>query len=673
MALQAALIPLAKLAAPAMMAGARIAAPHLARMGATVGGRMTTGLAARGVSAAAAQAGRMGAARAAMAGPGGRMARRLVRKRMTTGFKMGPKYRDPETGKFMKDGAAGAADNIIPFPSTDDAPTGGGDTSKPTGGEVKPDTLPPGSNITQILMSIKQDTSKLVELVAGQAKKAYEEGLEGLKGGRGEGGGGKQKGMLSKIPNWKDITKAGLKIPIWLTAAAVAWGALKKAFEMLGTWIKEKITDPVKNFFINSYETVKNGIISAFNYLFGSKEGPDTLAYDIIQVAGKVRDWIKEKYDFTKELIITAWTDLTTWVKGVWLKIETWFTEKWIWAKDLIVTGWTDLTTYVKGKWDDIVTWFEGKWIWAKDLIVTGWADLTTYVSGKWQEVVDWFTKKWEWASDKVTGGWTSITAYVQGKWDSITGWFTKKWDGLTKWFEEFDPMATIKEKFGGMGDLVLGVAKAAWDWITSVFSFGGTEEKPDDKAAESDSIIAGLSEKLGKGFKMLGEGIRDIDQWISDQASRIMKIVAEPLRSWAKSVQDALTFDVWPIGEINFGAPISEAFFGLSNLLDPAGASMTGDGDGGITQREADAMNVGDVTGAAGPSTALANYTDMNKVDKEVELANQGKASGDNINVIKEGDVKQGDTHTTVKHEQVDIRQLFVSRGHLFAGAGQY
>jgi len=61
--------------------------------------------------------------------------------------------------------------------------------------------------------------------------------------------------------------------------------------------------------------------------------------------------------------------------------------------------GWTNLTTFVSGVWTNVKDWFTGLFSWGTGVVAEGWTNLKDFAIGVFKRVKDWFTGLFSWGN----------------------------------------------------------------------------------------------------------------------------------------------------------------------------------------------------------------------------------------------------------------------------------
>ena len=241
-------------------------------------------------------------------------------------------------------------------------------------------------------------------------------------------------------------------------------------FKAIGTWIKEHIVDPIKNWFANNnIGTVASAGIGLI------KSGWSTVA-----------DWVKTSLGsaVSKAIGVTksGWTTIYAWITGSanfgaavskaigvvrsgWTTISNWINGSWMGdalskAIGVARSGWTTISNWIstswmgaalskaigvyRSGWTTISNWINGSWMGASlskaiGLVRAGWNTVKSWISGNfmgealskgiglirsgWTTVAKWVTANWLGGSAYVTVG---IKESVKDKWNSTVKWINK-------------------------------------------------------------------------------------------------------------------------------------------------------------------------------------------------------------------------------------------------------
>ena len=151
-------------------------------------------------------------------------------------------------------------------------------------------------------------------------------------------------------------------------------------------------------------------------------------------IAGKVVDWIKEKWKQFCDWFKEVWDDIKQWFADLWNgikelvgKVATWFKDTWGKIKDWFVNLWdaikekvSNVINGIKELWNNIKTWLNEKIVQPiKNFFSNLWDGVKTGVSGAVDTIKNVFTTVKNWINDKVI---QPIKGFFGDLWESLKG-----------------------------------------------------------------------------------------------------------------------------------------------------------------------------------------------------------------------------------------------------------
>jgi len=267
-------------------------------------------------------------------------------------------------------------------------------------------------------------------------------------------------------------------------------------FKAIGTWIKEHIVDPIKNWFANnSIGTVASAGIGLI------KSGWSTVA-----------DWVKTSLGPAVSKAVgvakSGWTTISDWVnknlgsavskaigvtKSGWATIYSWITDSANFGAavskgiGVVRSGWTTISNWINGSWmgaalskaigvarsgwNTLTSWISGSYMGtalskAIGVYRSGWSTISNWINGSYMGTAlskaiglvraGWNTVK-SWISGNFMGealnkgigllrnGWTTVAKWVTANWLGGSAYVTvgikegvkSKWNSVVKWINK--------------------------------------------------------------------------------------------------------------------------------------------------------------------------------------------------------------------------------------------
>ena len=237
-------------------------------------------------------------------------------------------------------------------------------------------------------------------------------------------------------------------------------------------------------------------------------------------IAGKVADWMKEK-----------WEQFCDWFKEIWDSIKQWFSDVW----DAIKTKVSNVVDKIKEIWNDIKNWLNEKIVQPiKTFFSNLWDGIKTGVSSAVDKIKNVFTTVKNWINEKVV--------------QPIKGFFGDMWEALKggpKSFANFviDKIEwMINKLIDGLNWMVRQLNKLSFDVPDWVPGIGGEKFGFNIKEISQVSLPrlakGGIVNNPGKGIPLIAgelgkEAILPLDnntEWMNELAEKIGGNITIPI-----------------------------------------------------------------------------------------------------------------------------------------------
>ena len=236
-------------------------------------------------------------------------------------------------------------------------------------------------------------------------------------------------------------------------------------FKAIGTWIKEHIVDPIKNWFANNdIGTVASAGIGLI------KSGWSTVA-----------DWVKTSLGPAVSKAVgvakSGWTTISDWVnKNLGSAVSK--------AIGVTKNGWTTIYSWITGSANFGAAVSKGIGV-----VRSGWTTISNWISGSWMGA----------ALSKAIGvarsGWTTISNWISTSWmgtalSKAIGVYRSGWTTISNWINGSWMGAALSK--------AIGLVRAGWNtvksWISANF----------------------MGEALNKGIGLLRNGWTTVAKWVT-------------------------------------------------------------------------------------------------------------------------------------------------------------
>lgn len=186
----------------------------------------------------------------------------------------------------------------------------------------------------------------------------------------------------------------------------------------------------------------------------------------IKEAAGKLKDWIGEKWDAIKEKTSKVWNNVKEGLSEKWelikLGASTAFngiknkiSEKWELVKTGTSTVWNGIKDTLSEKWDNLKTDASGKFENIRKTISDKWSEIKTNTGDKWSEIKEKISNKWDEMKKNSKDGSRNIKEKVSEMWDKLKTNTSDTWDEIKKAIKA--PINAIIGFINGMIEGIVG------------------------------------------------------------------------------------------------------------------------------------------------------------------------------------------------------------------------
>jgi hypothetical protein len=249
---------------------------------------------------------------------------------------------------------------------------------------------------------------------------------------------------------------------------------LAKGFDAIGKWFKEKIWEPIKEFFFNVFDiekfkeiwkgdgsiltkigkTIGQGLITLvkmpFSLLINGGKLAITIGKNLLSTMISIFSKIWEKI---KEYAPIVWKGIKDFFGGLWNGIKsalasTWkgIKEGWSKTKKAVSKIWKKMKEGVPKAWNKIKESLSKTWNGIKNLLSKAWEKMKEGVPKAWNKIKEGLAKAWEGIKEKASAVWEKMKQGASDAWDNIKNLLSKVWDKIA------EPFNNIKEDFARDG-----------------------------------------------------------------------------------------------------------------------------------------------------------------------------------------------------------------------------
>lgn len=310
------------------------------------------------------------------------------------------------------------------------------------------------------------------------------------------------------------LGRALLMNPIGLVITAIAVAA----------YLIYKNWTPIKAFFINLWNGVKNAFDTGINFIKGIIQSIDqtfaenpilNLLFPIIGIP---------------RLIIANWSSIKAFFSDLWISITAG-------ARSL----WTSITTF----FSPVAEWFSQKWKEVKTSASEIWGSITPIVSSVWTNITTLFAPIGQWFSSRMTEVKTAFSGGITGMSALIINWspfglFYAAFAKVLSWFG-----IELPAKFSGFGSMIIdGLVKGIQAGFEKLKSLWATINSwmPDFMRKSMDihspsrvmaglggHIMSGLHGGIEKAFPNLKAKFADVVSIFKPDSELLQKISVAP------------------------------------------------------------------------------------------------------------------------------------------------
>lgn len=221
---------------------------------------------------------------------------------------------------------------------------------------------------------------------------------------------------------------------------------------------------------------------------------------EIKEAAGRLKDWLVEKWDNIKEATQKAWENMKRDVADSWENMRRETKDKAEAIGTKIRTTWDDVTTKTRNAWNEVKTAVGNA---AKDMIdnISGAArNIWDTISGTFSSIVD---NAWSWGSnvinslgDGLNSAWGWVESSVGGMGNFISNTLGNLASNAWNWGR--DMVSNIADGMSSKINLVKNGAKSVADKIAGFLHFSLPDEGP---LAHLDTFMPDMMKELAGGI----------------------------------------------------------------------------------------------------------------------------------------------------------------------------
>lgn len=327
----------------------------------------------------------------------------------------------------------------------------------------------------------------------------------------------------------------------------------------------------------------------------------------IKEAAGKVKDWVVEKWEAVKEKTSEIWGNVTDFLSDAWNGIKETASNIWGGISDFFHAMWDAVTVAFTTAWEGITGFLSDVWSGISETAENIWGGIKDFFGGLWDGIKSTAETAWNGISDFLGGVWDGVKTTAETVWNGIGTFLSDTWDSIKGWAS--DKFAAIGETISGAWDGVKETAKSVWDNVSTFLGDtwdklkAGAKDKFDTikkhvsdawdavKTKTSD-IWGGIKTSLGNLWDNLKTGAKDkfdtIKKNISDAWDTAKKTTSETWENVKKTVGDRLS---------ETAKDTSEKFAKLQGEMGEHGKNVVSGLAKGITDKESELRGVTEKT----------------------------------------------------------------------------
>lgn len=233
-----------------------------------------------------------------------------------------------------------------------------------------------------------------------------------------------------------------------VAAVTSCWETIKATLSQWGAWINSNVIQPVANFFVglwDSMKTIWEGICNVVEFAFLLIKEIISAAFQIITVPFRLiwetcKSIVTAVWDWINPYITTAINAIKTVISNAMDAIKTVFSTVWSAIETVTSTVWNAIKSVISTVWDWIYTKVSTVINNVRNVIQTVWNNVQTVTSTVWNAVKTTVSSVWNGIKSTVSGainnvkstissGLNSAKSTVAGVLDSIKSNFTSIWD----------------------------------------------------------------------------------------------------------------------------------------------------------------------------------------------------------------------------------------------------
>lgn len=225
----------------------------------------------------------------------------------------------------------------------------------------------------------------------------------------------------------------------------------------------------------------------------------------IKEAAGKVKDWVVEKWTALKEKTSEIWDSIKTKTSEVWEGLKTAASEKFESIKTTVAEKWDAMKTKASTTWDSI-----------KTSVGTAWDNLKSKASTTFENIKSTISSKWESVKTATSNTWNNIKSGVSSTWDKMKSTASTAFSKIG---------STVKNTWSGTqkdtSDSWKSTSKNMTNSLTSMEST--TKRKLNSIKSTVSTSMSGVSSTFSKSWKDMGSAsVSAISSMVSNVGSKM-------------------------------------------------------------------------------------------------------------------------------------------------------
>lgn len=278
----------------------------------------------------------------------------------------------------------------------------------------------------------------------------------------------------------------------------------------------------------------------------------------IKEAAGKVKDWVVEKWEGIKEKTSEIWGNIQDFLGKTWDNIKGWASEKfenigkaisesWSRIKENAQDIWGNIKNFLGETWDGLKSWASEKFTNIKDAVSTAWDGLKQKTSDTWGNIKTFLGNTWDKLKSSASEKFNSIKDKLSDAWEDAKKKTAETWENVKKTVGDklSETSKDASEKFSKLQGEMEGHGKNIISGLTS--GIGSMASALKSKIQETAGNVENwFREKLGihspsTVFRSLGEySLEGYSEGLSEGSSLVKNQMNDILVSALKPFDGA-------------------------------------------------------------------------------------------------------------------------------------